>query len=126
MSRALMELHWLPVDKRIEYRLLPAAPICFQNWGGGKIRIGGAKIDYGDKTLYVYLLTFSILYKNIAYFGGKNDVFVRTIYYWVGNRYTCPPMIDALGTCYIRIKHCMAWRRGIFVNWLCRMRHEEF
>ena len=22
MSRALMELHWLPVDKRIEYRLL--------------------------------------------------------------------------------------------------------
>ena len=22
MSRALMELHWLPVDKRIEYKLL--------------------------------------------------------------------------------------------------------
>ena len=26
MSRALMELHWLPVDKSIEYKLLPYEP----------------------------------------------------------------------------------------------------
>ena len=32
----------------------------------------------------------------------------------------------SISCCYIRIKHCMAWRRGIFVNWLCRMRQGEF
>ena len=50
MSRALMKLHWLPVDKRIEYKLL----------------------------------------------------------------------------LYIRIKHCMAWQQGIYVNWLFRMNQAEF
>ena len=30
-------------------------------------------------------------------------------------------------SCYcIRIRHCMTWHRGIFVNWLCRMCHVEF
>ena len=58
-----------------------------------KSGLGGGKIDHGAKTLYVYLLTSSILYKNTAYFegGGQYDVFARTIYDWVGNRTPCPP-----------------------------------
>ena len=31
----------------------------------------------------------------------------------------------SISCCYIRIRHCMAWRQGIFVNWLCRMRYGE-
>ena len=31
---------------------------------------GGAKSDHEAKTLYVYLLTSSILYKNTDYLGG--------------------------------------------------------
>ena len=65
----------------------------FSELGGGR--------DPEAKTLYVYLLTSSILYKKTAYFfflGGGNDAFARTIYYWVGNRPLPPPhMIDAPG-----------------------------
>ena len=57
-------------------------------------RIGGPKVTIGRKTLYVYLLTYSILYKNTAYFGVQNDVFAPTIYYWEGNRPSAP-MFDA-------------------------------
>ena len=51
-------------------------------------------IDHVAKTVYFYLLTYNILYKNTAYFGGENDVFAHSIYYWVSNR-PCPHMIDA-------------------------------
>ena len=32
----------------------------------------------------------------------------------------------SINCCCIRIRHCMTWHRGIFVNWLCRMCHVEF
>ena len=32
----------------------------------------------------------------------------------------------SISCCCIRIRHCMIWHRGIFVNWLCRMCHVEF
>ena len=40
----------------------------------------------------------------------------------------CSPVDKGLSIscCCIRIRHCMTWHRGIFVNWLCRMCHVEF
>ena len=35
MSRALMELHWLPVDKRIEYKLLLYTYKALHDWAPG-------------------------------------------------------------------------------------------
>ena len=36
MSRALMELHWLPVDKRIEYKLLLYT---YEAWLGTRVTV---------------------------------------------------------------------------------------
>ena len=64
-------------------------------WGQNQDWRGGAKSDHGAKTFYVYLLTSIILCKNTDDFGGggvvQNDVFARTIYYWVGNIPFAPP-----------------------------------
>ena len=71
-------------------------------------RLGGGS-EHWAKTLYVYLLISSILYKNTVYFGG-NDLFARTIYYLVGNR-PMPPRIDVPGnsrgeTCNAQTHQC--------------------
>ena len=60
---------------------------------------GGAKSDHGEKTVYVYLLTYSILYKNTAYFEvGLNYVYAPTIYYWRGgNRPSSPGSTTLVG-----------------------------
>ena len=76
------------------YNIILIVCICYKctcTWGQNQ-NGRGAKSDHGAKTVYVYLLTYSILYKNTAYLGGgQNDVFARTIYYWVGNRPLPPP-----------------------------------
>ena len=45
---------------------------------------GGTKSGHGAKTLYVYLLTSSKhRIQTSAYFKGEDNVFVRTIYYYI-------------------------------------------
>ena len=48
----------------------------FSGLGGN--RIGGAKI------LYVYLLTYSIVYKNTAYFGGGGGMMYLPVLFIIG------------------------------------------
>ena len=64
---------------------------------GGKIRIGvGAKSDHGVETLYVYLLTSSILYKNTAYFGGGCKMMYSPVLFIIGWAIAPPaPRFDA-------------------------------
>ena len=47
---------------------------------------------HGAKTVYVWLLTSSILYKNTAYFGGGKMVYSSVLFI-----ISPPPRIDAPG-----------------------------
>ena len=64
-----------------------------------------AKSDHRAKILYVYLLTYIILYKKYCLLGvgggGQNDVFVPTIYYWGGGNRPSAPRIDAPEYCHL-------------------------
>ena len=41
---------------------------------------GGEKSDNGAKTVCVYLLTYIILYKNTAYFGGEKIIYSAVLF----------------------------------------------
>ena len=72
-------------------------------WRRSVFRIGGGKTDHWVKTLYVYLLTSSILYKNNAYFGGGEMVYSPAIFIIVWQSLPCSPRIDT--PVYIYGKH---------------------
>ena len=55
MSRALMELHWLPVDKRIENKLLLYAYIA---WLGTRVSVNWlCRMNHGERSAESNLLT---------------------------------------------------------------------
>ena len=60
---------------------------------------GGAKSYHVAKTLYVYLLTYIILYKNTAYFWG--GVMMYTPILFIIGWAIVPPMVDTPGYVYM-------------------------